>query len=377
MRILMLSYEFPPLGGGTGNACFHVLKEFSTETTLKVDLITSGDERGPERSTFSETTEVYRLPIRKKRRDFWTAAELGEWALKAYRLTRLLSRDARYDLCHCWSGWPAGVIGYLLRRNQPYLVALRGSDVPGFNERLRLLDPLVFRHISRPVWRRAAVITAVSRNLGKLAERTSSERPIRVIENGVDAVQFSPNGGSDVFTVLFVGRLVPRKGVDHLLQAFAAVLASHPGARLIIAGEGPERERLETLGERLNLGASVTFRGHVEHTDLPDLYRQASVFVLPALREGMSNALLEAMASGLPTVTTEGSMDEMVQDNGIVVAKGNPGQLAEAIVGYARDPELATRHGASSLAFARGRPWSEKAKAYLRLYDELVERRGQ
>lgn len=372
-RLLMLSYEFPPLGGGLGNACFHVLEEFSKEPPLQVDLITSGCGERLERSSLAETIEVYRLPIRKRRRDYWTASEIWQWSRAAYRLARRLSRDGSYDLCHCWSGWPAGVIGYLLRRRQPYLAALRGSDVPGFNERLGFLDPLVFRPLSRVVWKRAAAVTAVSRSLKRLAERTAPDVRIRVIENGVDTAQFSPNGGSDRFTVLYVGRLVPRKGVRYLLEAFAQVLADHPTARLVIAGEGPERVGLEALGTELDLGDRVSFRGHVEHAELPDLYRQASVFVLPALQEGMSNALLEAMASEVPTITTEGTMGQLPQDCGTIVAARSAAQLAAAIGSYLRDPGLRARHGASSLAFARSRSWGRKAKAYLELYHELLD----
>lgn len=368
----MLSYEFPPLGGGLGNACFHVLEELSKEPSLQVDLITSGCSERLERSALAETIQLYRLPIPKRRRDYWTASEIWQWSLQAYRLARRLSQDASYDLCHCWSGWPAGVIGYLLRQRQPYVAALRGSDVPGFNERLRFLDPLVFRPLSQVIWRRAAAVTAVSQSLKRLADRTAPDVRIRVIENGVDTAQFSPDGGSDRGTVLYVGRLVPRKGVRYLLEAFAQVLADHPTARLVIAGEGPERPGLEALGAGLDLGDRVSFRGHVEHAELPELYRQASVFVLPALQEGMSNALLEAMASGLPTITTEGTMGQLPHTCGMIVAERSAEQLAAALGSYLRDPELRARHAASGLELARSLTWARKAKAYLKLYQELL-----
>ncbi len=368
----MLNYEFPPLGGGSGNACFHLLKEFSKDPSLQVELITSGYGKRAERSRFAEAVEVHRLAVGKSRRDYWTAKEIARWSVQAYGLARRRSRAESYDLCHCWGGWPAGVVGYSVRSYQPYLIALRGSGVPGFNERLGLLDPLVFRRLSRRVWRHAAAVTAVSQSLERLARRTAPNLDIQVIGNGVDAVQFSPNGDGDgPFTLLFVGRLVPRKGVRYLLEALAKLLADHPETRLILAGEGPERQSLEALCGRLGLAENVTFLGHIEHTELPKLHHQASVFVLPAIREGMSNALLEAMASGLPVITTEGEMGELMHDTGLVVAKRNAEQLAGAIASYLRDPELVARHGRNCVALARERSWGRIAGAYLELYERL------
>ena len=79
--------------------------------------------------------------------------------------------EAPFDLCHCWSGLPSGMVGWWLRDRQPYLVSLRGSDVPGYNRRLRLLDPLVLRHVARRVWRDSAGVFAVrSRNRASISE---------------------------------------------------------------------------------------------------------------------------------------------------------------------------------------------------------------
>jgi glycosyltransferase involved in cell wall biosynthesis len=151
-----------------------------------------------------------------------------------------------FDLCHCWAGWPSGALGYELRRHQPYLVALRGSDVPGYSRRLSVLDPLVFRRISRRVWSRATAVVAVSEELRSLALRTSPDLDVTVIPNAADTRLFSPGGRPDLFTVLFVGRLVPRKRAFDALEGFRRLHAVVPSSRLVIVGEGPDAERLRS-----------------------------------------------------------------------------------------------------------------------------------
>lgn len=109
-------------------------------------------------------------------------------------------------------GWPSGIIGYRLRRRFPYIVALRGSDVPGYSKRLWLLDPLVFRHVSCGVWRDSARLLALSDNLRRLAWRTGPGIDIDVLPNGVDTARFAPARARPPFGLLFVGRLIDARG---------------------------------------------------------------------------------------------------------------------------------------------------------------------
>ena len=115
----------------------------------------------------------------------------------------------------CW--------GYRFREALPYLVSLRGSDVPGYSERLARWDPVVFRRLSRRVWTEAGAVVAVSESLRALALRTCPDLDVRVIPNAADTVRFYPGPDVDRYTVLFVGRLIPRKNVADLLTAFRGV----------------------------------------------------------------------------------------------------------------------------------------------------------
>lgn len=146
--------------------------------------------------------------------------------------------------------------------------------------------------------------------------------------------------------ILSAGRLTPQKCFGDLLAAFAALAARRPDARLLIAGEGPERARLEELSRSLGLGDRARLLGHVD--ELPALYAAADLFVLPSSYEGFPFALLEAMAAGLPVVATHfGGADELVDHGreGLLVPAGDVGGLAAAI-----DAILADRAAMAAMA---------------------------
>ena len=141
----------------------------------------------------------------------------------------------------------------------------------------------------------------------------------------------------------------------------------------MIAGDGPDAAALEQHAGTLALRDAVRFTGLVPHEDLPELYRQASVFVLPSEREGMPNAQLEAMASGLPVVTTVDS-DDLLDQNGVRVTPGDAPGIAEALTRYGLDPELRREHGLRSRELAEAKSWTVVAEWYLRIYRSLIGR---
>ena len=168
----------------------------------------------------------------------------------------------------------------------------------------------------------------------------------------------SPEGKS----VLFVGRLVMRKGVDDLLRAVAGVKEKVPEARLVIVGDGPERGPLMELTSELALSGSVDFKGTLVGGPLSQEYRRCSLCVLPSkdvandsATEGLGLALVEASMHGRPLVGTyHGGIVEVVQDgfNGLLVPQGDPGKLGEAIARLLADERLSSEMGANALSIA-------------------------
>lgn len=371
LRVLMVNYEFPPLGGGTGIACAQLLEEIAHRPNIAVDLVTSGTAPGLERTALARNVTLHRVPTPKRDLHYWRAGELLTWTRRALGYARRLHRERGFALSHCWAGWPSGIVGYRLRREMPYVVSLRGSDVPGYNSRLRLLDPLLMRHLCRRVWGGAARVVAVSRNLRALALETQPEAVIDVIPNGVDVRRFTP-GPDGASSILFVGRLIERKGVDLLIDAFAGLAGEFPWLTLAIVGDGPERSRLESMVADRGLRRRVTFRGHLEREELTRAYREAAIFVLPALSEAMPNVVLEAMASGLAIVTTRTGAGELLRGNGLTADRPAAEPLRQALLTYLRDPDLLLQHRHSSRRLAEGMSWGAVADFVLAICNEAV-----
>ena len=209
-----------------------------------------------------------------------------------------------------------------------------------------------------------------------------SEGKVVKIANGVDTQRFAPGEGAtvrrelgvptDALVVGTVGRLEAVKNQASLIQAFATLAATHPEMVLVIAGDGRCRTSLEDLARRSNVSARVRFLG--ERGDVPRLLRAMDVFVLPSVAEGMSNTLLEAMASGLPIVATRvGGSPEVVADgvNGFLV-DSLPGALAAAIEGYVEKPQVMRQHGVASRRRATELFTLERMRsAYAGLYRQL------
>jgi glycosyltransferase involved in cell wall biosynthesis len=373
LRVLMINYEFPPIGGGTGRACAQLLAELAGRPDIVVDLVTSGVGVQPYAlDRLADNIAIHRLPVAKRDLYYWRAGELFTWTRRAIAYASRLSRQRQYHICHCWAGWPSGLVGYRLRRRVPYIVSLRGSDVPGYSQRLRFLDPLLMRRVSRQVWRQAARVVAVSRTLRALALQTQPGAMIDVIPNGVDVERFAPGPGKGDHRILFVGRLIERKGVHFLLQAFRGVVATVPDAVLTIVGDGPERARLEAMTAELGLRGQVVFRGHLAGTETPSAYRENAILVLPALADAMPNVVLEAMAAGLAIVTTPTGGGEVLQGNGVTVPPADPDALREALTAYLSDPARLAQHRSLSRRLAERMSWAAVAEFCLELYREAI-----
>jgi rhamnosyl/mannosyltransferase len=260
----------------------------------------------------------------------------------------------RPDITHLHFPYPVGEVSQLLL-NRGRTVLTYHSDVVRGSQRLVLR---LYRPLMRLILRRAARVIATSPNyvassphLRRLADRCV------VIPLGVDTGRFAPAPAalpSAPPTLLFLGRLRYYKGLDTLLEAMQTI-----DARLRIGGDGPLRGELEALAARLGVGARVEFAGAVPDEALADFYRSGDVFVLPASArsEAFGTVLLEAMACGLPCVTTElgTGTTYVVQDGvtGLVVPPRNPRALADALRRLLADGELRAQMGGAGRARAR------------------------
>jgi len=175
-----------------------------------------------------------------------------------------------------------------------------------------------------------------------------------------------------------VGRLVPVKDYPTLLKAFSIIHSAFPQAQLIFVGDGPLKGKLQSIRDSLNLKESVRFLGQRE--DVHELYRRMRVFVLCSLSEGMSNVILEAMASRLPVVATAVGDNPLLVDNGktgILVTAEKPQELAQAIISILADANKAEEMGKAGYARVKERfGLEEMISGYEKVYAHLVGKKG-
>lgn len=191
---------------------------------------------------------------------------------------------------------------------------------------------------------------------------------------GQTARQDAVTGNADHHVVLgAVGRLVPVKGFGYLLTAMKEVVSQHPRCRLIIAGDGPLKQELEALRDRLGLGQDVHFIGFRE--DMEEFFRRIDVFLMPSLSEGLPIALLEAMARGKACIASEvGGIPEILSspDLGVLVPPAQPNVMAKAILSMIRNEGGRALMGEKSRRVVLQRFSVERMAAkYLEFYEQI------
>lgn len=281
----------------------------------------------------------------------------GSWGLLLYarlaHLVRRLHRDRHIDLIHAQVALPCGYAAALLARQLgiPFVVTIHGLDVFSTGREHGLLRWWVDRS-SRFVYRKAAmnicVSEAVRRNLvdvmGSLAKTT-------VIYNGVDTSLFKPaphNHEDSTTTILSVGRMVPDKGHELVLRAFAALAPNFPDLRYKTIDDGPERSRLLALARELKIDERVEFLERQSRAVVAEAMQQCSVFALPSRDEAMGCVYLEAMASAKPIIGCRGQgIEDIVRhgENGWLIQPGNLDDLTGVLNDLLKDQALRKRIG--------------------------------
>ncbi|WP_206196774.1 TIGR03088 family PEP-CTERM/XrtA system glycosyltransferase [Zooshikella ganghwensis] len=306
-----------------------------------------------------------------------------DWRLY-FRLWKVL-RQLKPDYVHTrniatlegqFIAWLAGARGRIHGEHGWDVYDLAGSNKK-YQWLRRVMNPFVKHYIALSSESRDYLINSVGVAANKVAH----------IYNGVDTDKFSPETplASDVpesFTqpgqliIGTVGRLAKVKHQQSLLAAFIELKKDSSIAdtiKLVLVGDGPEKDSLQAQAEQAGVAASVWFAGMRQ--DIPQLMRRFAIFVLPSLAEGISNTILEAMASGLPVVATDvGGNSELIQhqQNGMIVPADNVAALAEAIRQYLINAECRKQHGlAARQHVVETFSMDAMVNRYTSIYDQL------
>ncbi len=346
-RILIFSYAYAPLVGGAEVAVREITDRISS-SEIEFDMVTARPKNTVPVEKIGNVT-VYRV-----------GGIGGLWKFLfpyiAFRKAKKLHQKKPYQ--GVWSimaAYAGFATSFFKKRfpDVPFILTLQEGDPPEYIRRkVRFVRPLF-----RTIFKRADKIQAISSYLGIFAKEEGAKVVPSVIGNGVDVSLFSkkitvserqalrrPYGIDDNDIVLFTAsRLVTKNAVDVIMRSL--VLLS-PTVKLVIAGDGPERLRLESLAKEQGVANRVCFLGTVSYAELPRWYQAADIVTRPSRSEGFGNVFAEAMAAGVPVIATSvGGIPDIVIDGntGLVCQVDDPKDLAHKIETLIADQSLRQR----------------------------------
>lgn len=374
MNLLFINNEFPPIGGGGSTVTKYAIRHL-VQAGHTITLITSRYKDLPHREVIDGAT-VIRIPAIRKHKDYSSMFELVTFGVSALFFCLFYTRKQKIDFTFAFFAVPAGFVAWMLYLvyRIPYGVYFGGSDIPNANpSRFKSVYPIITPLLKR-IWKKASFRSVCSKELELLGRTCDPTSEFLTIPNGVETDRFTPieRSANPKVKILFIGRLIPRKGFHRVVQALPEVLKrTRVPFEIEVVGTGAHRVELDALAEELGVSEFIHYRGMVPYDQLEKAYQYADIFVLTSLSEGMPSVILEAMGCGLPIIASDvGGNNEIVHEgeNGYLIAGDNVALLAEKITALIDSPELRVSMGNKSRQFALEYDW----KNIMARYNELI-----
>jgi len=393
LRILLINtgiFPVPPNRGGGIELHTYNLARALSELGSEVHYITDITNE----ARFNSNVMVYNTHTPRMR----FQAGFGEWVMSHVMggafsfktaLSTLLFKRSDFDIVHVHGNLSGLLVSFI---NEPTpLVFTTHNPTPwmcryesSFEQKFR---EAAYRLVDANLIKRTDHIVALNQRLKDeiVAKWSIPPSKVTVVPNGVDTRAFCPDSrkAADVrakyriegMYCLFVGQLRNRKGVDSLLRAFNEI--DNNKMKCVVVGDGPERDKLEKLADDFKLHSKVLFTGAVPFEDLTDLYAEAEFFVLPTVAEGSPLVVLEAMASGLPVISTKVSgIPEVIdnEQNGFIVPPRDVHALAECMRVLIEDDELRAKMSKTARKkTVASFSWNAVARKTLAVYRKAIE----
>lgn len=387
MKICMITTSFPrSMKDDSGIFVFRLCRALAG-SSMQVHVVAPADGETPPAEEMGGI-RVYRVRYFFPRR--WQRLSYGPGGIPAnlkrnpwlfiqvpFFILMLMVKSLRVakgaDIVHAqWLFTGLIALAVKMIRGIPYVVTLRGSDV------LQSRKGTFAYFISLFILKRAALITTVNQDIRSwvTAQGIPEERVV-FLRNGVEVCMNGRSGGvSSRCSLLYVGSLIPRKGVRTLIEAFSKVIREEKEVRLVLIGDGREQEQLRVQVKSFGLGGLVTFVGTQPPDQIPHWMNRSDCLVLPSLWEGTPNVVLEAMACGLPVVASDLPGISEVMNHGVHGLLSKPedaDELAQNLLKLIRNKGLRLQMGkrGREAIIEMGIGWNQVAGRYQEVYKQL------
>lgn len=371
MNILVLNYEYPPVGGGGATVTAQLCEQL-VQRGHAVDVVTMRHDRLAAEETVNGV-RIFRPWSFRKQADLCRTFEMATYLAGAWRPVLQLARRRRYDIVHAHFIIPTSPLAWRLRKKTgiPYVLTCHGSDVPGYNP-----DRFLAAHrLLMPFWKRltrsADLLVSPSESLRDLILQHCPEAQVRLIPNGFNPTLFDPSRPRDK-SILLCSRLLPRKGFQYVLEALRDLDLDW---QVHIVGDGPYLETLRAAAAQCK--PRIHFHGWMDRNDpkLRTLYETASIFVFPSESENFPTVLLEAMAAGAAIITsTAGGCPEVVGEAALLAEPKNPESIRRQLLRLVESEPLRRQLSKAAVQRAEQFRWALIADRYLEAYTEVIER---
>lgn len=295
MKILMLNYEFPPLGGGASPVSYEIAKGLAVKGHT-VNVVTMGHKYLPDYEEV-DGINVYRVKCLRSKKEICHPWEQLTYLISAYFFLKKHLKKNSYDINHTHFIIPTGVLSYWIKKKYglSYIITSHGSDVLGYNKRFAKLYPFLIKPW-KSIIKNALTVTTPSLFLQNEIKKITTDGVFQIIPNGIDAGKFKPMKKEN--RILIVARLFINKGVQDILDALKFITLD--GWQVDVVGDGPYKEFLVNKCKKNNLEDKVIFHGWVDNKsqEMKDFYGKSSIFISASYFESFGLTVLEAMQAG-------------------------------------------------------------------------------
>lgn len=331
MKILLVNYEYKPQCGGAGLGTYNMAKKFR-QMGHEVELLIGWDYKfgKPE---FINDVEMLIIKTKKKNIHQSTAIGLLKFVFAGLFRINQITRKKEFDIIQFYFSVPTGILKYGIHKKVPYIISLRGMDIPGFRKDKYKTLSWITKRINYKVVKSAVAVTSLSAAAGKYFMQFAPDIKLDIIPNAVEYEMYSvkENYSKQINKFVAVSRLTGFKNLDLMIKAFVDVHDRYPTISLDIYGEGRERLNLEQLIVNCHAESYIRLMGYANREKLVDVLPEYDVFSLMSIGDSFGIVFIEAMSVGLPVICARAGGPKEIVVEGVTGLFAKPDDLEDTI----------------------------------------------